>query len=111
MTVVINYVAHKPVKSHSVYLAFHAFDGRLMIGPILRPYEAPLQGKGKIRVTFRNLPILKGEYFLSVGLFHDDWVNAYDLHDRYYRFTVTQPSEWGIKGDIYAPTDIEYLSD
>jgi hypothetical protein len=53
---------------------------------------------------------LKGEYFLSVGIFHDDWVNAYDLHDRYYRFTVTQPSEWGIKGEIYAPADVEYLN-
>jgi ABC-type polysaccharide/polyol phosphate transport system ATPase subunit len=110
MIVVINYTAHQIIPSHSIYLAFHSFDGRMMIGPILRPYEGAVEGSGKIKVTFRRLPILKGEYFLSVGIFHDDWINAYDFHDRYYRFTVTQPTEWGIKGEIYAPADIEYLS-
>jgi len=110
MKIVIDYNAHKPIKSHSLYLAFHAFDGRMVIGPILRPYDAPVDGPGKISATLRNFPLLKGEYFLSVGLFQDDWINAYDLHDRYYRFTITQPSEWGIKGEIYVPADIEYLS-
>jgi len=110
MKVSIDYKTHKPIGSHSLYLSFHAFDGRTVIGPILRPYEAPLDGKGTIQVVFPKLPLLKGEWFLSVGLFQDDWVNAYDFHDRYYRFTVTQPVEWGMKGEIYAPAEIEYLS-
>jgi len=110
MTVRIGYKAHQEIKSHSLYLAFHAFDGRMVIGPILRPYEAPVGNEGDIEVTFPRLPLLKGEYYMSVGLFRDDWINAYDLHDRYYRFTITQPSEWGIKGEIYAPAEIEYLS-
>jgi hypothetical protein len=109
MQIVVDYIAHKPVKSHSLYLAFHAFDGRMVIGPILRPYEAPLEKSGKISINLPGLPLLKGEYFLSIGLFQDDWINAYDLHDRYYRFTVTQPTEWGIKGEIYVPAEIEYL--
>ncbi|MCX6645897.1 MAG: ABC transporter ATP-binding protein [bacterium] len=108
MDVVVEYAANKPVKSHSLYLAFHAFDGRMLIGPILRPYDAPVEGSGRIKITFPALPLLKGEHFLSVGLFHDDWVNAYDFHDKYYRFTVNQPTEWGIKGEIYAKADIEY---
>ncbi len=111
MTVEIDFEAHKPIDSHSLYLAIHAFDGRMIVGPILRPYEAPINEKGKIIATFHGLPLLKGEYFLSVGLFRDDWVNAYDFHDRYYRFTVTQPSEWGIKGQIYARCDLEYLNE
>jgi ABC-type polysaccharide/polyol phosphate transport system ATPase subunit len=110
MEVSVEYQAHQAIRSHSLYLALHAFDGRLVIGPILRPYEAPINGKGVIHAAFRGLPLLKGEYFLSVGLFRDDWVNPYDFHERYYRFTVTQPSEWGIKGEIYAPCEIEYLS-
>ena len=110
MTVRIGYKAHQEIKSHSLYLAFHAFDGRMVIGPILRPYEAPVGNEGDIEITFPRLPLLKGEYYMSVGLFRDDWINAYDLHDRYYRFTITQPSEWGIKGEIYAPAEIEYLS-
>lgn len=110
MVIEIEYQARQEIPSHSLYLAIHAFDGRMIIGPLLRPYEAPLNGKGKIRAEIKGLPILKGEYFLSVGLFQDDWVNAYDFHDKYYRFTVTQPSDWGIKGEIYAPCDIEYLS-
>jgi ABC-type polysaccharide/polyol phosphate transport system ATPase subunit len=110
MRVRIDYKAHQNIKSHSLYLAFHAFDGRMVIGPILRPYEAPVTDEGTIEVTFPRLPLLKGEYYMSVGLFRDDWINAYDLHDRYYRFTITQPSEWGIKGEIYAPAEIEYLN-
>jgi len=110
MTIRVHYKAHQRIDSHSLYLAYHAFDGRMVIGPILRPYEAPVENEGTIEVTFPKLPLLKGEYYLSVGLFRDDWINAYDLHDRYYRFTVTQPSEWGIKGEIYAPAEIEYLS-
>jgi hypothetical protein len=82
----------------------------MVVGPILRPYEAPLWGKGTIVATFVRLPILKGEYYMSAGLFRDDWVNAYDFHERYYRFTVTQPSEWGFKGQIYAPCEVEYLN-
>jgi hypothetical protein len=106
----VSYTVQKPVKSHSVYLALHSFDGRMVVGPVLRPYEAPINGKGEIRVSFRMLPLLKGEYFLSVGFFHNDWVNAYDFRDKYYKFTVTQPPEWGLKGEIYAPIDIEYLN-
>jgi ABC-type polysaccharide/polyol phosphate transport system ATPase subunit len=110
MVVQVHYTAQKTIKSHSVYLALHSFDGRMVVGPILRPYEAPLNGKGELRVSFRMLPLLKGEYFLSVGFFHNDWVNAYDFHDKYFKFTVTQPAEWGLKGEIYAPIDIEYLT-
>lgn len=110
MSVTIAYEALQKIPSHSLYLAIHSFDGRMIIGPILRPYEAPIEGRGEIKLTINKLPILKGEYFLSVGLFHDDWVNAYDLHDKFYRFTVTQPTEWGIKGEIYLPVDIEYLN-
>lgn len=110
MRVSVDYKAHQEIPSHSLYLALHSFDGRMVIGPILRPYEAPIAGKGTIEAVFRGLPLLKGEYFLSVGLFRDDWVNPYDLHDRYYRFTVSQPGEWGIKGEIYAACDVEYLS-
>lgn len=110
MDVVLDIKAHKPVGSHSLYLSFHAFDGRMLIGPILRPYDAPVEGDAKVKITFPGLPLLKGEHFLSVGLFHDDWVNAYDFHDKYYRFTVNQPTEWGIKGEIYAKADVEYLN-
>ncbi len=110
MKVTIDFKAHKEIGSHSLYLSFYSFDGRMVIGPILRPYEAPVEGEGTIEVAFPGLPLLKGEWFLSIGLFHDDWINAYDLHDRYYRFTVTQPTEWGIKGEIYAPAEIEYLT-
>lgn len=110
MVIKISYKSREIIPSHSLYLAVHSFDGRMVIGPILRPYEAPLENEGVIQATFDRLPILKGEYFMSVGLFRDDWVNAYDLHERYYRFTVTQPSDWGIKGLVYAPCDVEYLN-
>ncbi|HDS29828.1 MAG TPA: hypothetical protein ENN67_02165, partial [Firmicutes bacterium] len=106
----ITYDAKKEILSHSLYIAIHTFDGRMIIGPLLRPYEAPISGKGQIKATINGLPLLKGEYFMSVGIFQDDWVNAYDFHDKYYRFTVTQPGDWGIKGEIYAPCDIEYLN-
>jgi hypothetical protein len=81
----------------------------MLIGPLLRPYGAPMEGESRINIRFPTLPLLKGEHFLSVGLFHDDWVNAYDFHDRYYRFTVSQPTEWGIKGEIYVNAEVEYL--
>jgi ABC-type polysaccharide/polyol phosphate transport system ATPase subunit len=111
MVIRIDYLAKNQIPSHSLYLAIHSFDGRMIIGPLLRPYEAPINGKGRIMASIKGLPLLKGEYFLSVGLFQDDWVNAYDYHEKYYRFTVTQPSDWGIKGEIYAPCDVEYLNE
>lgn len=109
LNVVVDIKAHSKIDSHSLYLSFHAFDGRMLIGPLLRPYDAPMEGESRINIRFPTLPLLKGEHFLSVGLFHDDWVNAYDFHDRFYRFTVSQPTEWGIKGEIYVNAEVEYL--
>ncbi|MFH1677105.1 MAG: ABC transporter ATP-binding protein, partial [bacterium] len=65
----IVYKAKMPIKTHSLYMAIHAYDGHMVVGPILRPYDAPIEGEGIISVIFRRIPVLKGEYFLSLGLF------------------------------------------
>jgi hypothetical protein len=43
----------------------------------------------EVRVSFAELALLPGEYWVDVGVFAAEWEYAYDFHWRAYRFRVT----------------------
>jgi lipopolysaccharide transport system ATP-binding protein len=43
----------------------------------------------QVRLSFQELALLPGEYWIDVGVFAADWAYAYDYHWRAYRLRVT----------------------
>lgn len=77
-----------------------------------------LKNEGFVDFKIKNLKIGKGDYLVSVAVFHDiDLANpveqkTYCLHDRRYKFKIEQP--YGVNmdiGQVYQNFEVEYGND
>lgn len=59
---------------------------------------------GKVRVTFdlRSIPLLEGQYFVTVGVRNRDETTTYDWHGQRYAFDVVRY----VKGGLAIPVDV-----
>ena len=49
---------------------------------------ASIQGAGSIELLLNHLNLVRGKYFVNVGIFEANWSYAYDLHSNVYPLTV-----------------------
>lgn len=49
-----------------------------------------IKGKGIVKISFEDIPLLKGEYLVSIGILDEDSVKAYDFHEKLYSIKVEQ---------------------
>jgi lipopolysaccharide transport system ATP-binding protein len=54
------------------------------------PVVRSVSGSGHVRLTFPNLPLLKGQYWVAVYLFCENGIHVYDNTDTAAEVTVTQ---------------------
>ncbi len=52
-----------------------------------------LFGAGSVYYRIPSLPLLEGQYFISVSAHDERGTTMYDYHDRLYRFAVLKPHE------------------
>ncbi|MFZ3383027.1 MAG: Wzt carbohydrate-binding domain-containing protein, partial [Candidatus Methanoperedens sp.] len=102
-TAKIKYFSNKQIKEPIFGFAIHRNDGLLIIGPNTRANKFPIsfiEGEGIIEYSIDNLPLLKGLYVVSAGLFNfiDGNYIALDFQDRKYYFEVLEYSteEFGL---------------
>ncbi|MGH2710373.1 MAG: Wzt carbohydrate-binding domain-containing protein, partial [Actinomycetota bacterium] len=59
---------------------------------------------GKLRVTFdlKAIPLLEGQYFLTIGVRDRTSEVVYDWHNRRYPFDVVR----NVKGGLVIPVDV-----
>ncbi len=87
----INFVAHKRVEQPTFGLAIYRGDGFHVTGPNNQQagLEIPsVQGKGAVTCTVDELPLLTGDYTLSVAAYDSTLSHAYDHHHKAYPFSV-----------------------
>ncbi len=108
MRIIVDYTTKEPIESHVLYLTIHRHTGEAVIGPFYHDVNETTDGPGRITINMKKIPLLRGEYLVTIGLFQDNMVEAYDYHDKYYTFTMHSPADWGMKGFLDVEMDVEY---
>ncbi len=81
---------HDPVFTIMIYDS----DGKLLHGSSTASESTPtgeLDGPGEIVFAFEQIPLLDGEYAVTLCVTSDDGAYIYDWHEQRYRFEVRDP--------------------
>jgi ABC-type polysaccharide/polyol phosphate transport system ATPase subunit len=102
-TAKIKYFSDKQIKDPIFGFAIHKNDGLLIIAPNTRAHKVSIpeiDGEGIIEYSIDNLPLLRGLYIVSAGIFNfiDGNYIAIDYQDKKYYFEVFDNSieEYGL---------------
>jgi lipopolysaccharide transport system ATP-binding protein len=92
-TVVVrmHYQAHEPIEWPVFGIALHHGNGLWLTGPntAFAGVDLPrLEGAGYIDYVIDDLLLLTGQYLLSVAVYDETMLHAYDHHDRMYQLVV-----------------------
>lgn len=104
LSVQITYRAPNPISSpiFGVTISredgFVCYDTNTESAGIVTPL---LNGIGKVSLMFDRLDLIKGKYFLDVGVYEQAWAYAYDYHWHVYPLQITAAR--GDKGIIHPP--------
>ena len=104
LSVQITYRAPNPISSpiFGVTISredgFVCYDTNTESAGIVTPL---LNGIGKVSLMFDRLDLIKGKYFLDVGVYEQTWAYAYDYHWHVYPLQITAAR--GDKGIIHPP--------
>lgn len=103
----IEYVAHQPLADAVIGVGIHRSDNFHVTGPNSmvngEPLPPVIEGKGLVECVLPNLPLLAGDYELTVSFHNTSCVGFYDFHHRRYRFTVQPRSVWDTLGVVALP--------
>ncbi len=108
MRIAIEYSTTQPIANHIFFMTIHRSSGEVIIGPLQHDVGETLNGPGHLSVSIDKIPLLRGEYLVTLGFFKPDMVEAYDFHDKYYAFTTQSPPDWGMKGFLDVGVKVEY---
>ncbi|MPY89834.1 MAG: ATP-binding cassette domain-containing protein [Luteitalea sp.] len=89
----ISYGTTRAVASPIFGLALFAENGTHLTGPNtqMNRYPIPLvNGAGEIEYTVRQLPLLPGQYAISVSVYDESLLHAYDHRNRVVTFAVVE---------------------
>jgi len=91
ITVKVEYHAKKRVYKPVFGVAIHRSDGLYVYGPNTRFDDVSvdyIDGSGSFSISYYNVPLLAGNYMISVGIFDQDAIGAYDFHSKLYPFQI-----------------------
>jgi ABC-type polysaccharide/polyol phosphate transport system ATPase subunit len=91
LTIRLYYQCHQPVERPVFGFGISHQNGVHLFGPNTKFAALQidrLSGSGAITYTIPNLPLLEGQYTLSVAVVNDTDTVTYDYHDRGYNFRV-----------------------
>lgn len=100
----IDYKTEGNVDDVVIGIAVHDIEGRIVFGwntQMLGVDIAPMNGEGTVTFSFPSIPLLDGDYDLTVGAHTRDEGTVYDWHDQKYSFAVMNPGRGA--GQVWAP--------
>ncbi|MBI4845410.1 MAG: ABC transporter ATP-binding protein [Candidatus Omnitrophica bacterium] len=87
----LNYKTHKLIKSLVFGIGVYNSEGVYCFGINSKSHDKVLrdvEGRGQARYIIESLPLLHGEYFISVSCHDDIDTGPFDHHDKKYMFKV-----------------------
>ncbi|PIV90494.1 ABC transporter ATP-binding protein [Candidatus Gracilibacteria bacterium CG17_big_fil_post_rev_8_21_14_2_50_48_13] len=95
MRIEVSYTAKEPIAEPNFAIAIHrtsdnlyCFDSNTYLNQIKL---APITGAGTWSITFPTLPLLRGGFYMKIGLFSDYCDQTHDFIDQGPEFTVDSP--------------------
>jgi lipopolysaccharide transport system ATP-binding protein len=91
LTVRMHYVATQPVQRPVFGLGIHHEGGFWITGPntSFDSFDIDrIQGRGYVDLIIPDLPLIIGNYLISVAVVDDTMLRTFDHHDRAYRLVV-----------------------
>jgi ABC-type polysaccharide/polyol phosphate transport system ATPase subunit len=108
MRILIEYATKQPIETHVLYMSIHRPTGEAIIGPLQHEMRETVNGPGHITINIDEIPLLRGEYMVTIGLFKANMVEAYDYHDKFYTFSTHSPADWEMRGFLDVGVNVEY---
>jgi lipopolysaccharide transport system ATP-binding protein len=112
LVVEVCYNAAHPVVSPVFTVSISRDDGTICMDTNTQAsrVEIPdLEGSGRVSLRIERLDLVRGDYFVNVGVFTSNWNHACDFHWHVYQLTVeggnlvkgvlSAPCDWSIKRD------------
>ncbi|MBC7235254.1 MAG: ABC transporter ATP-binding protein [Chloroflexi bacterium] len=93
VTIAFQYRAFEPIQEPAFGVAIHRVDGLHISGcnTAMANYHIPhIVGTGEVRFHIERLPLLEGEYLLSVAVHKADDSECYDYLSHWYPFRVVR---------------------
>lgn len=91
MTIRMEYLAHEKFEDPVFGVGIHTSDGLLISGSNTKLCVFPIEtveGQGVVECNLGRLSLLQGRYAVSVSVYDYHIRQAYDHHDRSYRFSI-----------------------
>jgi lipopolysaccharide transport system ATP-binding protein len=112
LTIEMNYLAHQPVIKPEFGLAIYREDGVQVNGPNNQFAGFPIpkvEGTGKVLYQIESLPLLPGNYVVTVAVHNTQSTMAYDYHNKAYKFQVGSSGTREIYGLVELPASWAWL--
>jgi len=113
MTIVLRYHAHRRIEQPGFGVAFHRKDGLHISGTntIMGRLDIPyVEGPGEVYYRVASLPLLEGDYFLSVATHNMDYSVMYDDQRMLYPFRVVRRQSVPHEGIVYLPASWKHVA-
>ena len=92
----LTYKALEPIDDCEFGINIYDMDGSLLFGSntAMAGIEVGrIDGEGEIRFSFDHIPLLDGDYPISVGITSRDGAKVYDWQEQRYKFSVLNPGK------------------
>ena len=105
LTVRVSLQGHRPVEDPHVSIAVFDSNEEFIYGTSTRRMGVDLgsfEGRRRVSFELKQLPVVEGQYLVTVGVHNRDKSVAHDWHDMRYAFDVVRYLEEG----LYIPTEV-----
>jgi ABC-2 type transport system ATP-binding protein len=108
LTIQIDLKAQHPVDDPIVSFALHDQDNRFLYGTNTDwkgMHFQPFEGKKRLRFHLRDLPFVRGKFWVTLGVHSRDSSRVYHVQEQRYSFEVHHGAE--NPGEVYIPVDVD----
>ena len=108
LTIQLDLKAVHPVDDPVISFALHDQDNRFIYGTNtdwMGLHFHPFEGKKRLRFHLRNLPFVRGKFWVTLGVHSKDAAAVYHVQEQRYSFEVQHGEE--NTGEVFIPVDVE----
>jgi ABC-2 type transport system ATP-binding protein len=107
LTIRVDYETDKPTSNVAFGIAVYDVEGRNLFGAntdVLGIDLGELNGKGSVSFRCDNLPLLDGDYSVTVGVHSHDELTVFDWQEQKYSFEILSPTKE--TGMVHVPISV-----
>ncbi|TML12609.1 MAG: ABC transporter ATP-binding protein [Actinobacteria bacterium] len=108
LTIQIDLKATNPIDDPVISFALHDQDNRFIYGTNtdwMGLHFHPFEGKRRLRFHLRNLPFVRGKFWVTLGVHSKDASVVYHVQEQRYSFEVEHGAE--NPGEVFIPVEVE----